>query len=144
MALVLTSVEAFGKEIDEGLTKRFQQTLVLQGTGAATDLTYDWANFTGTFWTAVSGSEPGATALQTIKNIALKAYQLLSVSGEALLLKESVATGATLATGQYKYSAITAHVPSLAFFTAEGPTAWTFEIYWDLQNNQSPVKVQRP
>ncbi len=147
MTLALTKVEAFGREIDEPLVKRFNQTLVLQGTGATTDLTYDFASYSGTFWTAVGATQPGITALKALKDISIKALTLLSVQGEALLLREPMATGATLAAGQYKISAIgtgtALHVPSLAFYTGEGPTSWVIEINWDLKNGESPEAVSK-
>jgi hypothetical protein len=141
MALVLTEVEAYGREIDEPLTKKFSQVLRLKGTGAAGDLTHDIGNLTGTFWTAVGGTDVGAKALTTLKSIVPKIKALDTIGGSTVMASHVLATPQALAAiGDVKVSAYVNGVPSLLYFTAGGPTAWEYLITWDLLDNNSPTK----
>ncbi len=87
MTIALTKVTAYGIEASEPLTKRFQQYLILEGTGANTDVDYDFGDSTagalGTFWTAVGGTEPGITALSAIRsiNVAAKVFEAIEGTG---------------------------------------------------------------
>ncbi len=84
MTFALTSVKAYGVEATEPLAKRFIQRLELKGTAAATNVAYDFGNYTGTFWSAVGSTEPGLTGLKTIKGIQAIAKAFLSAQGTGL------------------------------------------------------------
>ncbi len=82
MTLALTAYQAYGIYRDEPLTKKPAfQFLRLQGTGANTDATYDFGNYSGTFWTAVGATQPGADALYAIKDIQTRAQEYLNLIG---------------------------------------------------------------
>ncbi len=81
MTFALTKVTAYGTEASEPLQKRFVQTLILEGTAAATNVAYDIGNYTGTFWTAVGATEPGTTALKAVKAINIFARTFMSALG---------------------------------------------------------------
>ncbi len=78
MTFALTSAKAYGVEATEPLAKRFIQRLELKGTAAATDVAYDFGNYTGTFWTAVGSTSPGTLGLASIKGIQAIAKAFLS------------------------------------------------------------------
>ncbi len=84
MTFALTKVTAYGTEASEPLQKRFVQTLILEGTAAATNVAYDVGNYTGTFWTAVGSTEPGTTALHAVKDINIAARTFMSAQGTGL------------------------------------------------------------
>jgi len=85
MTIALTKVTAYGVEVSEPLQKQFYQHLVLEGTGANTDVDYDFgdavAGSLGTFWTAVGSTEPGITALSAIRDINVAANIFESLTG---------------------------------------------------------------
>ncbi len=85
MTFALTKVTAYGTEASEPLQKRFVQTLILEGTAAATNVAYDIGNYTGTFWTAVGSTAPGISALKAVKDINNAARTFMSAEGIGLL-----------------------------------------------------------
>lgn len=84
MTFALSSFVADGVERDEAVTRRFRQRLLLNITAANTDYNLDLGTYAGTFWTAVSGTEPGATALKAIKEIQLRASAFFRVGGSGI------------------------------------------------------------
>lgn len=84
MTFALTKVTAYGTEASEALQKRFVQTLILEGTAAATNVDYDIGDYTGTFWTAVGSTSPGTTALKAVKDINVAARTFLGAGGTGL------------------------------------------------------------
>lgn len=143
MAQVLTKVVAYGVEASEAVTKRFRQFLILTGTGAGTDLTYDIGVYAGTFWTAVGATATGAEALKAIKDIQVRAEALIDVGGKGIIGLGIV--GVAPATGQVRLepNGTNAALPDLTFFTAEGPTAWQFVLEWVLRDAEMPVELGR-
>lgn len=102
MTLALTKVVAKGIEVEEALNKKYKQILMISYTAANTDATIDIGNYSGTFWTAVGATEPGATALAAIKDIQRRAEQFFGVGSNALAGKQKVdptATGVVKLTG---------------------------------------------
>ncbi len=87
MTFALTKVTAYGTEASEPLQKRFIQTLILEGTAAATDTAYDIGNYSGTFWTAVGSTSPGTYGLKAVKDINVAARTFMSAEGIGLLGK---------------------------------------------------------
>lgn len=85
MTFALTKVTAYGTEASEPLQKRFVQTLILEGTAAATNVAYDIGNYTGTFWTAVGSTAPGTYGLKAVKDINIAARTFMSAEGIGLL-----------------------------------------------------------
>lgn len=75
MTQAVTAVRAYVREIDEPVTNRFLQTLIVETSGANTDVTYDLGLYVsgslGTFWTAVGADASyGQIALGLIRGIA--------------------------------------------------------------------------
>ncbi len=91
MTIALTKVTAYGIEASEPLTKRFQQYIILEGTGANTDVDYDLGDLVagslGTFWTAVGGTEPGITALSAMRSVQIAAKTFEGATGIGLLTR---------------------------------------------------------
>jgi hypothetical protein len=139
MALALTKFEAYGIQIDEPVTKRFVQRAVIEWTGATSDITIDIANYAGTFWTAVGATEPGLTAIKALKDIQIKAKALVVVGGLGVV---NLVRGTAAAAGVYSQS-VSALLPSITYFTAEGPTSAKLVLEWELNDAQSPVKVTK-
>lgn len=143
MALALTSVHCYGVEADEVITKKFQQKMVLVGTAAASDVTYDFGALVGgslgTYWTAVSGTDPGTTALTAIQQISALATEWLNIEGTIVNAKAQVAVDAAssfVVTQANK-------TPKVALHAGEGVTAYTVVITWDLPPGVSPVQVYK-
>ncbi len=94
MTFALTRVKAYGIEASEPLQKINVQRVELDITGANTDVAYDVGDVTagslGTFWTAVSGTEPGTTALKAFRDIAIIAKCFLWVGGLGLTGKSQI------------------------------------------------------
>ena len=93
MTFALTAFVADGQEMDEAVTRRFRQRAVFTITAANTDVDLDIGDYTGTFWTAVGGTEPGTGALKAIKDIQLRAKSYYWTGGTGLAGK--VPSGAT-------------------------------------------------
>lgn len=91
MTFALTKVEWYGIEIDEPLTKRFHQRLVLQMTAANTDVDFDLGDYTsGTFWTAIGTSTNAAKLLLAgLRKMQAEAITFVNASGTGLLGKVS-------------------------------------------------------
>jgi hypothetical protein len=140
MAFAVTAVECYGKEIDEPLTKKFEQTMVLSYTAANTDVDCDLGDYTGTFWTAAGGSAAGATALKSIKAIQIRAQQFAKLGGEALLDRVQ---GTSAASGVYTAAmdGTNTHIPNLTFHSTTAPTSAKLILTWVLKDNEPPVKV---
>ncbi len=73
MAFALTDFQSYGIEAEEAVNKRYKQVAIFSITALNTDVDLDIGDYSGTFWTAVSGSEPGTTALKAIKDIQIRA-----------------------------------------------------------------------
>lgn len=85
MTFALTKVQCYGIEAEEPLNKRYRQYMYLNITAANTDVDLDLGDnqtgSLGTFWTAVSGTEPGAGALQAIQDIVTRAESFATLGG---------------------------------------------------------------
>ena len=103
MSLQLTAVEAFGQEVDEPGTSRFQQTLILYTAGLNTDTAYDFGNLSGTFWTqALADSTYGtiaATALKVLQTIIPLIKNYKDTYGPTLAAKTPSSGGVTTIAG---------------------------------------------
>ncbi len=141
MTFALTSFQAYGIEMDEPLTKRFKQIMVLTITSANSDLTLDLGAPSGTFWTAVSGTEPGTSALKTIANINTAAKQFNFAGGEDLFARTQVAAAAAATDVVKTMSATYTHAPKFVYYTASAPTTQTLVLEWILNDDQLPVAV---
>lgn len=84
MTFALTKVTAYGIEASEPLQKRFKQVLILEGTAAATNVSYDFGTYAGTYWTAVGSTAPGISALKAVKDIQIKAKSFETATGVGL------------------------------------------------------------
>lgn len=84
MTLAVTAVACQGIEVEEAVNKRYRQKMILSITGANTDFTWDLGTYAGTFWTATSGSTPGAAALLAIKDIQTRAKSFRGIGATGL------------------------------------------------------------
>lgn len=87
MTIALASFRAYGVEAEEAVNKRYKQVLSMSITAANTDVDIDFGDYSGTFWTAVSGSEPGTTALLAIKDIQRRAKTFLGLGSTGIAAK---------------------------------------------------------
>lgn len=144
MAFALVAARAYGIEADEATTKKFTQYLRLDITAANTDIALDLGTYAGTFWTAVGGTEPGATALKTIKDINIRAKQLFDVKGQALLARIQVL--ATPGASQYTVAmnGTNLQLPDIGFNSGSAPTAYSVILIWDLKDNEYPINITAP
>ncbi len=97
MTFALTKVQTYGIEAEEALNKRYRQYMILTITAANTDTALDLglnqAGSLGTFWTAVSGTEPGLSALLAIQDIVTRADYFDSIGGDFESRSQIPATG---------------------------------------------------
>lgn len=84
MAYAMQSVQVYGIEAEEPVNKRYRQCAILAFTGLNTDIDLDIGDYSGTFWTAVGGTEPGTTALKAIKDIQQRALSFINVKGSSI------------------------------------------------------------
>jgi hypothetical protein len=124
MTRAISSYKAYGMYIDEPITTRAHQVLVLNITQANSDLTMDLAAIAGTFWAEADADATGAAALAALTQIIQKSEARVSWCAPAIQdAKVQLAAGGTLAdASEYKITT-TSIVPSLLFFTAGAPTA---------------------
>jgi len=99
MAFAITSLKAFGTEISEPVTNRFQQIVQLTVTAGASDLVYAIGSLSSQFWTDVNN----AAFKNLWAQVLAKGDTLLSISAPAIFdSRARVGSGATLAAGQFK------------------------------------------
>jgi len=84
MAFTLSKIRAYGIEAEEPVNKRYQQKLILNIAGLATDVDLDLGDYSGTFWTAVGATQPGITALKAIKDIQTLADSFVGLGATSL------------------------------------------------------------
>lgn len=84
MAFALTKFVAFGVEAEEAVNKRYKQAVEFTITGLNSNVALDFGTYAGTFWTAVSGTEPGTSALKVIKEIQIKAHGFFKAGGSGI------------------------------------------------------------
>jgi hypothetical protein len=129
MAFALSSIKVVGTEVSEPVTKRFVQVVQFNITALAADVLLDigasTAGALGTFWTAAGGTEVGADALEIWRRIQVKGDSILSVSVPQIQdTKAKIASGGTVATGQFK-SVTTLPGFAITQFAGEGATTVT-------------------
>jgi len=135
MAAAVTKVRAYGIESEEPVNKRYIQRLILTITQLAADVTMDIGNYTGTFWTAAGGTDTGATALKTLKDIVTRA-DAFSVLGDV----PDRARVITAAAGGFSV-AMENKTPKLTFAAGNAPTSVTLTLEWVLKDAEEPVEV---
>lgn len=137
MALALTRCIATGEYNTDTVKTRGRQLVELHTTSAATDVSYDISNASGIFWTAVVGTDIGASALATIQKIVSIGGILIDVKGDFV---QSYLRGA--ATGANVYTnTITGQLPDIEFNAANGPTSAVIVLEWTLPDNITPVQA---
>ena len=116
MAFALTSFKAYGVEASQPVTSRFKQVVQITYTAAVGDVSLDLGNAAGTFWTAVAN----APALNFWTRVQAKADTLVAFVAPTITdAKERIASGGTLATGQYK-AVLTPAGFAVTSYTGEG------------------------
>lgn len=140
MAFALTGYFARSVEISSSSYKRGIQQVVLNITGAATDVDLDIGDAAGTFWTAAVADGTYGTlasnALTSLTAIAGQSAALVAVESEQLIDRVQVASLTT--TGQYSL-AIDAIGPNIAFNAADGELAYKIILVWELNDYIMPV-----
>lgn len=134
MAIAVTAVEAFGQEVDEPGTSRFEQTLILYTTGLVADVTYDiGAAITGalgTFWTQAladgANGATAATALKVLQSILPLIKNYIGAFGPVLAVKTATVT-------------LVNNTANLAFTAGQGPTTGVLIFKYDMKPGK-PVK----
>jgi len=143
MAFGISRVRAFGIEAEEPLNKRYVQRLILDLTQAVADVDLDIGEYLtgalGTFWTAVTGTEPGDTALQALRDIVTRADSLIGFGGDQMTARLRVATGASASAADYEAIVVNG-VPSFTY-TAPQSATQTVVLEWLLGDDQAPVEV---
>lgn len=84
MTFALTEFQSYGIEAEEAVNKRYKQVAIFTITAANTDVDLDIGDYSGTFWTAVSATEPGTTALKAVKDIQTRALSFVGLGGSSL------------------------------------------------------------
>jgi hypothetical protein len=131
MAFAITALKAFGIEASEPVTSRFKQIVQISWTAAVGDVALDIGNLSGTFWTAAANS-----TLQSIwARIQAKADVITAFNAPTITdAKARVASGATLASGQYKAVTTPAGL-AITSFAGEGVSGTlTLELLLKPQN----------
>lgn len=136
MALACTKVEAFVREIDEPITKRFTQIVKISLTGANTDITHDLGAYVagslGTLWTAI-GADGGAgqAALGILQSVGPSIATGLGVKSPDIEKRTLLGSAATAATNQVVRN-VANGVTNLTYFSGDAPVAPTYYIELDL------------
>jgi hypothetical protein len=117
-------MKAFGTEISEPVTNRFQQIVQMTVTAGAADLVYAIGNLSSQFWTDVNN----ATYKNLWANISSKGDVIISVSAPAISdPRVLVGSGATLAAGEYK-QVTTISGLAISVFTGESVATATITL----------------
>ncbi len=143
MAFTLNSVVAYGVEAEEPLNNHYKQVLILNITSLATDATLALGTYAGTFWTAVGGTQPGATALKAIQQIQTLALSFLSAQSTAMAPRIQVLTTAAN-DNEYVLTMAGTNtlLPNIVFDASTAPTSNILVLEWVLKANQQPVYVE--
>lgn len=136
MAFGLTSIKAYGAPTYEFSGNKFLQFLEMEITGTSADVALDIGATGGTFWTAVADADANAAVMEIFK----KVEKHVSLSVPELLAKVPVASGATLATTQYKVTSPQSTSFAITIYTGEGLTAYNLAMCWTLKEGDLPVK----
>lgn len=129
MAFTVPSIKVFGTEVSEPNTKRFIQTVQFNIVGTIGDVVLDLGNTTfgslGIFWASVGEGDP---SLNIWRRIQAKGDSILSIHCPQIQdTKAKVASGAAVATGQFK-STTTPATLTFTLFAGEGLTAYTLNV----------------
>jgi hypothetical protein len=135
MAFGLSAINAYGVEVHQFSTKKFVQVLEMDITGTASDVALDIGNPACTFWTAVADQDAEDAVAQIFKKVS----KHLSLSVPQLLAKVPVASGATLATTQYKVASPQNTSFAITIYAGEGLTAYSLAMSWTLKDGEFPV-----
>lgn len=138
MAFGLSSIKAFGVPSYEYSGDKFLQVLELEITGTTADVALDIGDTSGTFWTDVSDT----VAAGAVDDIFAKVEKHISISVPELLAKTLVASGATVATGEYKYISPESTSFAITIFANEGLTAYNLCMQWALKDGELPVQYE--
>jgi hypothetical protein len=136
MAFGLTSIKAYGVPTYEYSGNKFVQYLEMDITGTTADVALDIGATGGTFWTAVADADANEAVQQIFKKVA----KHVSLSVPQLLAKVPVASGATLATTEYKVTSPQNTSFAITIYTGEGLTAYSLAMSWVLKEGELPVK----
>lgn len=140
MAFALTSFQARSLDIQSTSKKRGVQQIVMGITGTTADVALDISNSAGTFWTAAQANATFGTlatkALAILVALQSQVTALKDIKSEKLIARVRVAT--LSAAGQYTVT-ITSHLPSIAFNAADGETAISLLLEFEMVDGQFPV-----
>jgi hypothetical protein len=136
MAFGLSSIKAYGVPSYEYSGNKFVQHLELEITGTTADVTLDIGDTSGTFWTDVSD----AAAAKVIDQIYAKVEKHFSLSVPELLAKVPIASGDTVATGEYKVASPESTSFEITLFANEGLTSYNLAMSWSLQDGELPIE----
>lgn len=143
MAFSLTDVQVYGVEAEEAVNKRYTQRMILTIAAANTDIDLDIGDYSGTFWTAVGGTEPGVTALLAVKQIQTIAQTLHAIGGDAIRGKIQVASASNAGEYSVAMNSTNTHLPDILFDSGDAPTAYTIVLDWIVKAGQAPVEVYK-
>jgi hypothetical protein len=135
MTLALTRFIASGEYQTAPVSHRGTQVVEMHMTAAATDVTYDISNASGTFWNALASTVSGPTALATLQAIVTAGGTLVRVGGD---YAQSYLRGAATGAGVYTMS-VTGNLPSIAFNAANGPTSMILIMEWSMPDTVMPI-----
>ena len=138
MAFALTASYAYPQLISAPIgARRGNQVIELYISAAATDVDLDIGDLAGTFWTAVSASQMGASVLAqlTVLYPQFSAVGTIAISSPQLLDRVQVAAVST--TGQYSVAINgTTLMPEIAVNAADGELVWQIVLTQVLNVNQ--------
>lgn len=140
MAFKLTGFHARGVDVAGPSYKRGIQQVVLTIEATAADVDLDVGDDSGTFWTAAEADSTYgslATKAKTIlNNIVDQASKLVAVKSQELL--DRVQVGTVSGAGEYSV-AVQDKRPNIAFNAADGETAITLILEYELNDSIYPV-----
>ena len=141
MTLALTGYRAFGTEGIKAVSPEHFQNVEITITAANSDVSWDFGETGGTFWTAVGTTTIPAAAkalLYDVANPAKCAYALdLAGTFTGTAVKGHAAT-----TGQYTEAAGTVvALHTLTFYTSEAPTTATILFRFKLKPGALPISA---
>ena len=139
MAFSLTSMKAYGLDINEPVRKRQCQVVEFKIAATAADVDLDIGDTAGTFWSAADDTAAGLAAKKAFADILSNAENLVSLTSYDLLKNFTPAGAAAIGAGLVKFNG-TQLAPEILFNAGEGLTAYTITIVYSLKDERRAIR----
>lgn len=138
MTFALSAAYAYPELISSPTAKRRgNQIIELLITGASADVDLDIGDLSGTFWTAVGSSAPGAAVLAALTSLYPQFSSAGCIAIESIQLLDRVQVASLTTSGQFSVAInSTTKLPEIAVNAADGETSWQIRLVCWLNDSQ--------